>query len=38
MLDLYYFGLLNAAPYLRAAIVGYEVAALNPVLHPDAKA
>ena len=32
MLDLYYFGLLGAAPYLRAAMVGYEVAALNPAL------
>ena len=32
MLELYYFGLLSAAPYLCAAIVGYEVAALNPAL------
>jgi len=32
MLDLYYFGLVGAAPYLRAAMVGYEVAALNPEL------
>lgn len=32
MLDLYYFGLLGAAPYLRAAMVGYEVAARNPAL------
>ena len=33
MLDLYYFALLGAAPYLRAAMVGYEVAAMNPALN-----
>jgi hypothetical protein len=32
MLDLYYFGLFGAAPYLRAAMVGYEVSSRNPDL------
>ena len=35
MLQLYYFGLLGAAPYLRAAMVGYEVSSQNPVLSEE---
>lgn len=32
MLDFYYNGLFSAAPYLRAAMVGYEIASMNPEL------
>ncbi len=35
MLQLYYFGLLGAAPYLRAAMVGYEVSSQNPLLSEE---
>ena len=37
MLDLYYFGLFLAAPYLRAVMVGYEVLSRKPGLSDEAR-
>jgi hypothetical protein len=37
MLDLYYFGLFLAAPYLRAVMVGYEVLGTQPGFIDEAR-